>query len=150
MSNMNTELNGKNYKLNEQEDGSIILVPIGEKVKAKPFILGDVYTTSAIGKSRWLVLSPTSAACVSDNDFYAYSRDFNDGNERTLLFNVFDIIDSVDSDYVKKQDVIDALSFTDFAGDSMMTFFYDGSGNDKNESWGVARSASALKALNIL
>lgn len=131
------EKNGKTYKATEREDGSILLEPITPLPKCKARC-GDVYTGALAprifcgGYMFWLrkgnVPNPSELPMPRPDE--------------KLLLNIFDF---ADGEYVKKQDIIDALSHKDEEGDTLINFIEGGSVH-----WGRNRSLPALRKLGII
>ena len=109
---MKTTHNGKEYTLNENEDGSITLTPI-EKVETRHPMPGGVWRT--VFGSIYIVGADSSMKLNGTLAFHGNT----DGAE-TFYDEGDTYLGTFDEVYVKKQDVIDALSHKDDNGDDMI------------------------------
>ena len=138
---MNTvNKDGKTYKATEREDGSILLEPIEESPKREPQC-GDV---RLYGNGFY----------IRDDSRYQYTRkrgDFVDPTipnksieKNPLLLNIFDF---ANGEYVKKQDIIDALSHKDEDGENMIDYI---SRATERHCYGAEDTCAALRKLGII
>jgi len=130
------EKNGKTYKATEREDGSILLEPICCST-AK---YGDVHIRNGCeivicaGCEKSVVISRLGVGKIATSACnYAPIQP---------ILNIFDF---AEGEYVKKQDVIDALSHKDEDGDTVVDLL-EGSG----EQYGCNHSLRALRELGII
>lgn len=135
---MNTEIDGKKYTMHEESNGEIRLVPVEEKHQWK---VGDVYEAPR-GNYAIVMADCTKAVPIGyyEEDDTTPFTPF-DGYSRRFVFNIFDF---ANGDYVKKSDVIAALSQEDTWGDCVL------SGRITVCSLAIKKTREALKELGII
>ncbi len=127
MNEQNTaEIDGTKYIVTKDGE-NLILSPVKEHRHAKE---GDV------------IVGPIQGYCVVLGEDASFLRGGIElAATESVPFNIFDVLNG---DYVKKQDVIDALSLEDGDGDSVLGFIFDGPGVFPEGREGAAIALTAL------
>lgn len=143
-----TELNGKRYTLREGEDGQIILDPIKEETppRKNQFKYGDVWRFE---NSLYIALGNGQTAAIYGKSGVVQRNKNPDWFASEYIGNVFEDLGSKanDSEYIKRSDVIDALSIRDSEGDSFLKGVFCNSPFPYREV--TAETRAKLKALGI-
>lgn len=110
-----TEIDGKQYAASTQDDGSIILIPIQEEVEEEQggHRCGDVHKGFAFGVYVYIGRGESLFLDSGEGELTKLA-----GHKDEVLLNVFDV---AAGEYVKKSDVVEALSTEDYAGDSVLS-----------------------------
>lgn len=152
-----TELNGKKYQMQTQEDGNILLVEIKEPEPEpkRAHRCGDVrFSRSVEGLFTIRGADGQWASCAKESSFVTgIVLDFEAGRYYRLLCNVFDLAarfpEGFDvDDLCLKSEVRAALSHEDHWGDSLLGLLF--SPDYLTNAWGRMFARNALRDLGII
>ena len=107
-----TEINGKEYTLTEGEGGKLTLTPLIKEPEQRKPEAGDVWR-----RNDWTYLIGEDLHGITMGDGLKTKTVF----QKYYRADIFTYLGKFDDVYVKKADIIEALSHEDSDGDSIMS-----------------------------
>jgi len=132
-----TEINGKEYTLTEGEGGKLTLTPLIKEPEQRKPEAGDVWR-----RNDWTYLIGEDLHGITMGDGLKTKTVF----QKYYRADIFTYLGKFDDVYVKKADIIEALSHEDSDGDSVIR----SKRVTATDAWGIVKSREALRKLGII